>query len=180
MEKVILAFEGAKTSARVRDILEGAGVADCVFCHSAAEVKRLVHKQHITTVLCGYKLMDETAESLCEDLPPTTSVLVIAVQTMLDMIENDDLFKLAAPVSRSDLLASVQMLIQVGHRMEKFVRPQRSEEEKALIQAAKRVLMDRHDMTEEQAHRFLQKKSMDSGARLVQTAQMVLDGTWSD
>ena len=180
MEKVILAFEGAKTSARVRDIQEGAGVADCVFCHSAAEVKRLVHKQHITTVLCGYKLMDETAESLCEDLPPTTSVLVIAVQTMLDMIENDDLFKLAAPVSRSDLLASVQMLIQVGHRMEKFVRPQRSEEEKALIQAAKRVLMDRHDMTEEQAHRFLQKKSMDSGARLVQTAQMVLDGTWSD
>lgn len=180
MEKVILAFEGAKTSTRVRDILEGAGVADCLFCHSAAEVKRLVHKQHITTVLCGYKLMDETAESLCEDLPPTTSVLVIAVQTMLDMIENDDLFKLAAPVSRSDLLSSVQMLIQVGHRMEKFVRPQRSEEEMALIQSAKKVLMDRNDMTEEQAHRFLQKKSMDSGAKLIQTAQMVLDGTWND
>ena len=32
-------------------------------------------------------------------------------------------------------------------------------------------------MTEEQAHRYLQKKSMDSGAKLVQTAQLVLDST---
>ena len=32
-------------------------------------------------------------------------------------------------------------------------------------------------MTEEQAHRFLQKKSMDSGAKLIQTAQLVLEGT---
>lgn len=32
-------------------------------------------------------------------------------------------------------------------------------------------------MTEEQAHRLLQKKSMDSGAKLIQTAQLVLDST---
>ena len=31
-------------------------------------------------------------------------------------------------------------------------------------------------MTEEQAHRFLQKKSMDSGAKMVQTAKLVLGG----
>ena len=36
--------------------------------------------------------------------------------------------------------------------------------------------MDRHGMTEAQAHRFLQKKSMDSGAKLIQTAQLVLEG----
>ena len=30
-------------------------------------------------------------------------------------------------------------------------------------------------MTEEQAHRFLQKRSMDTGAKMVQTAQLVLD-----
>jgi response regulator NasT len=36
--------------------------------------------------------------------------------------------------------------------------------------------MDRYDMTEEQAHRFLQKKSMDNGAKLTDTARMVLAG----
>ena len=107
MEKVILAFEGERTGARVRDILEGSGTAECVLCRSAAEVKRMVYKQRVTTVVCGYKLRDETAEDLCHDLPLSCSVLVLAVQNMLDMIESDDIYKLAAPVSRSDFSANV-------------------------------------------------------------------------
>ena len=131
-------------------------------------------------MICGYKLRDETAESLFEDLPPSCSLLVIAVQNLLDLIENDDIFKLTAPVSRNDLLSSVRMFLQVGHRMERFVKPKRSAKERAVIEAAKGLLIDRHGMTEDQAHRFLQKKSMDSGAKLIQTAQMILEGTWSD
>ena len=123
MEKVILAFEGEKTAERVRDILEGAGLAACLVCHSAAEVKRLIHKQHISTIICGYKLRDETAENMAEDLPLTCSVLVIAVQNMLDLMSGDNVFKLAAPVARNDLLSSVRLLLQVSHRMERFIRP---------------------------------------------------------
>lgn len=178
MDKVILAFEGEKTTARVRDILEGSGAAECLICHSAAEVRRLANKQHVTVVVCGYKLRDETAEALSEDLPFSCSVLVLAVQSLLDMIESEDVFKLTAPVSRNDLLSSVRMLTQMGRRMDRYTRPKHSEEEKELIEKAKALLMDRNGMTEEQAHRFLQKKSMDSGAKLLQTAQMVLDGTW--
>lgn len=180
MDRVILAFEGQRTADRVRDILEGSGLAECLICRSAAEVKRLVNKQHITVVICGYKLPDQTAEALSEDLPISCAVLVLAVQNLLDMIESEDVFKLTAPVSRNDLLASVRLLTQVGRRMERFIRPQHSREEKILIEKAKAILMDRNGMTEEQAHRFLQKKSMDSGAKLLQTAQMVLDGAWAD
>lgn len=180
MDRVILAFEGERTTARVRDILEGSGAAECLICHSAAEVKRLVNKQHVSVVVCGYKLRDETAEALSEDLPFSCSVLVLAVQNLLDMIESENVFKLTAPVSRNDLLSSVRMLTQVGRRIERYTRPKPSEEDKALIGKAKALLMDRNGMTEEQAHRFLQKKSMDSGTKLLQTAQMVLDGTWID
>ena len=35
--------------------------------------------------------------------------------------------------------------------------------------------MERNHMTEEEAHRYLQKTSMDSGTNLVETAQMLLD-----
>ena len=180
MDRVILAFEGERTTARVRDILEGSGAAECLICHSAAEVKRLVNKQHVSVVVCGYKLRDETAEALSEDLPFSCSVLVLAVQNLLDMIESENVFKLTAPVSRNDLLSSVRMLTQMGRRIERYTRPKPSEEDKALIGKAKALLMDRNGMTEEQAHRFLQKKSMDSGTKLLQTAQMVLDGTWID
>ena len=103
-------------------------------------------------------------------------MLIVAVQSLLDLCQNEDIFRLASPVRRSDLIASVKMLIQMGHRLEKFVRPRRTEEEQAVILRAKELLMDRHGMTEEQAHRFLQKKSMDSGAKLAQTARLVLGG----
>lgn len=176
MEKVIVAFESGKSCERVRDILESSGTAACIICRSAAEVKRTVSKQRITTVVCGFKLPDEPAQALFEDLPPTCSMLMVAVQSLLDLCQNDDIFRLPSPVSRGDLAASVRMLLQIGHRLEKFIRPQRTNEEQAVIGEAKALLMDRHGMTEEQAHRFLQKKSMDSGAKMVQTAKLVLGG----
>ena len=73
-------------------------------------------------------------------------------------------------------MASVRMLMQTGHRRERTVKNQRTDEERAVVERAKHILIERNGMSEEQAHRFLQKKSMDSGVKLVQTAQMILDG----
>lgn len=176
MQKVIVAFESDTNSAKIRDIIESGGAASCLVCHSAAEVKRVVHKQRLSIVICGFKLPDEACQDLYQDLPDNCSMLMIAPQARLELCEEDGIFKLSAPIRRGDLLASVRMLIQVNQRYVRQHRPQRTEEEQALVAQAKALLMDRHDMTEEQAHRFLQKKSMDNGAKLTDTARMVLAG----
>ena len=175
MEQVILAFENSKSCLRIKEILENSGTAACVVCKSADQVRRTVNKLHIPAVICGYKLADETAETLFSDLPLSCAMLVLAPQNMLDLIQDDDIFRLPAPVSKRDLTASVRMLLQMGHRLERFVRPRRSQEELDLIAQAKALLMDRNNMTEEQAHRFFHITSMDNGTKLIQTAQMVLD-----
>ena len=69
METVIVAFENSKTAWRVKEILEGGGVASCVVCRSADQVRRTLHKLHVPAVVCGYKLGDQTAELLFDDLP---------------------------------------------------------------------------------------------------------------
>ena len=176
METVIVAFENSKTAWRVKEILEGGGVAACVVCRSADQVRRTLHKLHVPAVVCGYKLGDQTAEILFDDLPLSCAMLVLASQGLLELMQNDDIFRLPTPVSKGDLAASVRMLLQIGHRLERYVRPRRSREEQSLVDQAKGLLMDRHGMTEEQAHRYLQKKSMDSGAKMVQTAKLVLGG----
>ncbi len=51
----------------------------------------------------------------------------------------------------------------------------RCPEDEALLSRAKQLLMDRRGMTEEQAHRFLQKQSMDSGMKMVDMARQMLD-----
>ncbi|OUN20552.1 antitermination regulator [Flavonifractor sp. An82] len=175
MEQVIVAFENTKNAGRIKDILETSGTASCILCKTADQVRRTVNKLHITALICSFKLADQSAEALAGDLPPSCAVLVLASQNLLDLLQDDDLFRLPAPVSKGDLTASVRMLLQMGRRLERALRPRRSPEEQALIQQAKALLMDRNGMTEEQAHRFLQKTSMDNGTKLLQTAQMVLD-----
>ena len=51
---------------------------------------------------------------------------------------------------------------------------QRSAEEERLICRAKAVLMEVNLMSEAEAHRFLQKYSMDTGLRLAETARLIL------
>lgn len=175
MEKIIVAFENERTARRITELLEGGGAAACLVCRTADQVRRTIRKLPIPAVVCGYKLGDQTAELLFDDLPPTCAMLVVAPQEQLDLMENDDIFRLPSPVTRGDLLASVRLLLQVGRRLERYGRPQRDTEELALIQRAKALLMDRHGLSEAQAHYYLQKESMDSGAKLVQIARLVLD-----
>lgn len=44
-----------------------------------------------------------------------------------------------------------------------------------VITAAKELLMERNQMTEDEAHHYIQKLSMDSGNNIVETAEMILE-----
>ena len=54
---------------------------------------------------------------------------------------------------------------------------ERSQEEQETIRKAKELLMERHKMTEPEAHKYLQKCSMDSGTGIVETAEMIISLT---
>ena len=71
--------------------------------------------------------------------------------------------------------ANYHKLTSAENRLERYGRPCHSGEDRRLIDRAKALLMDRHGITEEQAHYYLQKKSMDSRTKLAQTARLVLD-----
>ena len=88
-----MAFAGEQNGRRVKEILESAGAASFLLCRSADQVRRLVRQQRITTVVCGYKFPDGTAEELAEDLYDTCNVLVVASQGLLDLIQNEALFR---------------------------------------------------------------------------------------
>lgn len=207
MRQVIVAFERQSNCDRLREIIENGGEFSCVVCRTADQVRRAVRKLRLDIVVCGFKLGEESCESLFYDLPQRCSMLMVAPQAQLDLCEGEGIFKLQAPVRRSELMASVRLLSQVAQSATRAVvagaagndasqaalcaaressqvahgtssqghsPAQRSREERELVEQAKAVLMSRYGMTEEQAHRFLQKQSMDNGARLTDTAKLVL------
>ena len=101
-------------------------------------------------------------------------MLMVGQQHQLEQCGSPDIFKLATPLRREETVVTVRLLIQFSHRMERFVRTSRSTADQREIEKAKRALMERFGITEEDAHRQLQRRSMDSGRRLAQTARQVL------
>lgn len=167
MGPIVVAFERQSNCDRIREVLESAGEFTCLTCRSAAQVKRAVAKLRLNLVVCGFKLADEGCESLYYDLPQRCAMLMVAPQAQLDLCTASGVLKLSAPVSRTELLAAVRPLVHSPAR--------RPEAEQALVDQAKAVLMAQKGMTEEQAHRFLQKRSMNQGARMADAARQVLD-----
>ena len=111
---------------------------------------------------------------VAEDLPPACSLLLVGPQHMLDACASRDVYTLATPIRREETVSTVKLLLQFGHRMERFTAARRSGSDQAVVDRAKRLLIDRLGMTEDQAHRELQKRSMDTGARLSHTARQVI------
>lgn len=174
MEKVIVAFEKEKNALHIKDLIEAAALAGVQLCRSGMEVRRLVDREDYSVVVCGYKLTDGSAEALFEDLPPDTAMLMIATQPQLDLCGAEGIFKLPAPIRREELLREVHMLLQLSHRAQRFVSVQRDTAEAGLIQQAKAHLMAVHRIDEGEAHRLLQKKSMDRGCKLAEMARLIL------
>ena len=81
------------------------------------------------------------------------------------------------PMKASALIDTVNdMLYHLERRIKKEKKKPkpRSEKEQNYISNAKRLLMEKNQMTEEEAYRHIQKCSMDSGTNMVETAQMLL------
>ncbi len=171
MERVLVAFENERTCGKIRQLLEQTGTARTLGCRTAAEVKVLMAQQRIPTVICGYKFPDATARELFYDLPEGRTMLLIAPANFLEAGE-PGLFQLSTPLSRASLLETLEEALSAAG---KDLRPARSEEEEALIFQAKLWLMERYRLDEEQAHRLLQRKSMDSGSKLSDTARRILE-----
>ena len=82
------------------------------------------------------------------------------------------------PIHSVELVNTIEtMLIELSRPARKRKRYQpklRTDEEKKIIDDAKALLMERNKLSEEEAHKYIQKLSMDSGNNLVETAQMIL------
>ena len=65
-------------------------------------------------------------------------------------------------------------LLLLASQKEQNVIKERTAQENVMIAEAKEILMVRNHMTEGEAHKYLQKSSMDSGVSLTESAQMVL------
>ncbi len=171
MAKIITAFREKQTAHQIAAALEASGLSVFRVCVTGNEVVRAFNQCSDGILVCGTAFVDRTADSLCEDLGERALMLVVGRPERLSLCENPALFRLASPFTRSELIASVNMLVQLhAQRL-----PRRSGEERDLVERAKKKLMKERQLTEEQAHRLLQSESMRHGVKMTESARRVLE-----
>lgn len=178
MTNVVVAFSRPEDAKSIKNILMRSGFQVAAVCHSGAQALACAEDLHSGIIVCGYQLTDMMFLDLHEWLSPEFSLLMVSSPSKWTSRIPEDVVCLPMPLKVHDLIGTLEMMAEAQTRKRKMQRrqqpKQRSEEEQLLIGKAKALLMERNNMTEEEAHRYIQKCSMDSGKNILKTAQMVM------
>ena len=176
MSNIIVAFPGREEAQRMRALLTRNGFRVSALCVSSAAVLQASDLLREGIVICPARLKDTTSLSLREMLPESVDMLLLA-SSEIPPDEEKHLYVLPPPVSVHDVTQALAGIEKRQEDCRKALggRPRaRSVRQRELIEKAKQLLMERNGMTEEAAHRYLQKTSMDNGTGLCETAGMIL------
>lgn len=177
MTRIIVAFPKAENGKNIKNVLVRNGYQVICVCTNGAQVIQEANGLQDGLVLCTYKLSDMLYQELAECLPPGVEMIVISTKDQWDENGTPGIVGLSVPLKIHELLSTVEMVsynLERKRRKRRNAPRKRTKEEQELVDRAKAILMERNQMTEEEAHRYLQKTSMDNGTSFTETAQMIL------
>lgn len=173
---IVIALPKIEDAKKIRTILNRHGLTVASVCSSVSNALASISELDSGVLICGYKLTDAYYKDALDDLPQYFEMLLLASQRIIDEAPNS-VSTVQMPMKASALIDTVNdMLYHLERRIKKEKKKPkpRSEKEQNYISNAKRLLMEKNQMTEEGAYRHIQKCSMDSGTNMVETAQMLL------
>jgi response regulator NasT len=174
---IIVLFPKIEDAKNIKNLLMRNGIQVTVVCNSGAQALSYADELHGGIVVCGYRFTDMLYTDLLIDMPRDFEMLLVTSKVHIQEARQMGVMCVSMPVKLQDLINTIMMMsdgIERKRRKRKQKPASRSEEDKVSIQQAKKILMDRNNMSEEEAHRYIQKTSMDSGRNMVETARMVI------
>lgn len=175
MSVVVVVLPKLDDAKKIRKILMGHGFNQVFACASASSALQEVNQHSHGLVISGYRLKDMYYVELAECLPTYFELILLGSASTVSEAEAGVL-SLTMPLKVYDLVNTVEMVLrQMERRIKKEKKPKkRTEREENYIRNAKALLMERNHLSEEEAHRYIQKCSMDNATNMVETAQMIL------
>ena len=153
---IVIALPKIEDAKKIRTVLNRYGFTVAAVCNSGANALASISELDGGVLLCGYHLQDMYYRDLLDYMPDYFEMLLMASQGVISEAPPSVLC-VGMPLKAGDLVNTVSMILsQIERRWKKM------------------LLMERNHLCEEDAYRYIQKCSMDSGTNMVETAQMVL------
>ncbi len=175
MTGIIIVFSKLEDAKRIQAVLNRNGYENTAACTTGAQALTLLNRFNGGILICGYHMADMYYTELYEYLPENYKMLLMGSERVISQCEAP-VVSVAMPVKVYELINTVQLLWDGGGRPGRTEqrKGKRSASDEAVIRKAKQLLMERNHLSEPDAHRYLQKISMDTGRAMVETAKMVL------
>ena len=181
LSNIVVCFYKHSDIELIRNLLSRSGNRAAYSCMSGAAALSACDKLQSGLIICGYRLSDMLCTELFEDMPKGFDMLLLSSPAARgDLMPGERFHVIDMPIRASEftdrlwrLEAEIEKERQLRRRQRLKGRSGRSEEDNRLIDGAKRLIMDKKGISEEEAHRFLQRSAMSSGSSLKETAEKI-------
>ncbi len=176
MGSIIVAMPRSEDAKKISEMLKARGIHEIDICTTGSSILSKVHQLDSGIVVCTRKFKDMYCNEIAESLPEYFRMLLLVSGENLEYCPTG-IKAMTMPFMASELVAQVNsMMDEIDYiiRRERSKPRKRSKEEQECIDRAKRLLMEKNSMTEQEAFRYIQKSSMDSCTNMIETAQMIL------
>ena len=166
--RIVIVSASEASRAQLARLLASSGYSVFRLCASEGELRRTLTECEDGIVLISGMQPDDIAA----DFAGRFQFLLIGRPDALSACESPQVFKLTYPCSGSAVLGAVEVLSQL-HYMR---LPHRQGRDRALVEDAKRLLMQQYGIDEPEAHRRMQQYAMRHGIKMTDYAQLLLQG----
>lgn len=175
MGSIVIVFSKIEDAKIIRKLLTNHGYEVVAVCNTGAQALMQMNQCSGGVLISGYRFSDMYYTELKEYMPKTFEMLLMGSRSVISECPSG-ILSVEVPVKAYEFFNTVCMMMnQMDRKLKKRRKPRvRDEREQNYIRNAKFLLMERNHITEEEAHRYIQKSSMDTGTNMVETAQMIL------
>ena len=181
---VLLVGSTDKSRALLQNLIPPDFFSGVVVCQSGVEARRILGQQSFSSIIINTPLSDESGLDLaCEAAGQTAAGVILLVKaeladTVAVRVENEGVRVIGKHVVRTMFDQALRYACASGKRLvllrEENEKLRRKLAEQRTVDRAKCMLIQHAGLTEEQAHRHIEKQAMDTRQTKMAVAQSIL------
>ncbi|MCC8016699.1 MAG: ANTAR domain-containing protein, partial [Clostridiales bacterium] len=168
MKDVVVVYPVKETALSIKALVEKSGFHVSHICALGSSALKIAQMKQKGVIICPFLMRDMSSSDLAEQVPPGFDVLALSKNGSEQYMGN--MMTIPLPVNQDDFTRTVALL---ASSRSGFTR--RNGNESDYVSKAKQALMSCENITESQAHEFLQNESMRTGKKLSEVAMDILD-----
>jgi response regulator NasT len=171
MEKVLIVSQSEKSVAFFTDLLNSANIHQVTVINSCSQARRILLEQHFDLVLVNAPLKDESGENFSRYVASQNIAQVILVvkvehfDAVSTVCEEDGVLVVAKPLNKSVFWSALSLVKSAQKRVARVnaenAKLKQKIEDIRIVDRAKWILVSHMQMSEQDAHRYIEKQAMD-------------------